>query len=388
MRKKLLFKFLTILNKLLPKYDHVMLHGNKNLDDNILAIAKFVVENYRMKIYFGVSGEYEQYARKLLPAEINIIPTRSVAYFIKYLTSRYVFFTTGSFLNSFSKRQVAINIWHGILYKRVKKLRGFPGIPAHVTVATSPLTQVMFSEAFGVSLDDVIISGYPRNDVLLNAKNNKVTIKNRILEDDLNMKKIILWMPTFRQNSIKGLNQDGMFMNNPFNLDYFDEAQFNDLLKKYDVLCFIKPHPAAQKINNCKDLSNLKFIDDKWIAKKGISLYQLVACSDILISDISSIIADYLLLDNPILCVCSDMDSYKNTRGFYFENIEEWLPSKFINTQNELCSALEIVLKTGEDLYKEKRQKIKNLFYADQDTNSTKRLVDHVFISRIQKKIN
>lgn len=363
-----------------------MLHGNKNLDDNTLSIAKFIYENYKIKIYFGVSKQYEKYAKKLLPPGINVIQTRSFTYFIKYLTSRYIFFTTGSFLNSFSKRQVTVNVWHGILYKRVKKLRGYPGIPAHLTVATSPLTKVMFSEAFGVLEKDVVSSGYPRNDVMLEAKDNISIIRANVGSNFLPFKKIILWMPTFRQNSIKGLTQDGQFMDNPFNLDTFDVFQFNEFLKKYEILCLIKPHPAAQKNNHLSDFSHLKFIDDKWIARKGITLYQLVACSDILLSDVSSIIADYLLMNNPILCVCSDLEIYKSTRGFYFENIEDWLPSNVLDNQEDMVNSLENLFLTGIDPYEEKRKKIRDSFFSDQDAFSTQRLVESVFKSSVQKK--
>lgn len=364
-----------------------MLHGNRNLDDNTIAIAKYVFENYNIKIYFGVSKEYLPYAQKLLPAGITIIQTRTFFYFKKYLTSKYLFITIGTFLNSFSKRQVAVNVWHGILYKRVKKLRGFPGIPAQVTVATSPLTEKMFSEAFGVPPREIVISGYPRNDVMLDSKNNCLSIRRNLDADFNQFKNVIIWMPTFRQNSIKGLAQDGKFMENPFNLDPFDVNQFNELLKRHNVLCLIKPHPAAQKLKGFTDSSHLKYINDKWIANKGITNYQLFACTDMLISDVSSIIADYLLLDNPVLCVCSDLDIYQNTRGFYFENIEEWLPSRVLTSQDELFSSLDALLTSGIDLHKSKREKLKNLFFSKQDSNSTKRLVEFVFNSQVQKKV-
>lgn len=386
MRRKILFILLTLINKILPKFDQVMLHGNSNLDDNTIAIAKYIVENYKIKVYFGVSKDYIQYAQKILPKEIIIIPTRTYFYFKKYLTSKYIFFTTGSFLNTFSKRQVAVNVWHGILYKKVKKLRGYPGVPAHVTVATSPLTQIMFSAAFGVPENDMVISGYPRNDVLLNSKNEKFSILNRLDGNLKSFKKVILWMPTFRQSTINVLAQDGRIMDNPFNLDLFDVYQFNELLKSHDSICLVKPHPAAQNIKGFNDLSNLKYIDDKWIVRQGITLYQLVGCSDMLISDLSSIIADYLLLDNPVLCVCSDLDTYQNTRGFYFENIEDWLPGKVINNQQELSELLSSLLTTGIDACEAKRKGIKDLFFSQKDCLSTKRLVEYVFNNNVSRR--
>ena len=70
----------------------------------------------------------------------------------------------------------------------------------------------------------------------------------------------------------------------------------------------------------------MAFIDDQWISERGVTLYQLVGSTDLLISDVSSVVIDYLLLDQPILCVSTDFEAYKKNRGFYFEAIEEWLP--------------------------------------------------------------
>lgn len=377
MRNRVLFQFFTMLNKVLPKYNRVMIHGNTNLDDNAIEIAKSIRRNSNIPIVYAASGQYLDYVSKLLPENIRLVKSSTPFYMWLYMTSKYVFFTTGSFLNSFSKGQVAINVWHGILYKRIKKLRGLPGIPANITVATSPLTQKMFSEAFGVKPADVFISGYPRNDVILKGKDEKSGIQKKLGFEAFD--KLILWMPTFRQNNIKGLPLDGNQMDNPFNLEHFDEDAFNVLLKQHNTLCLVKPHPAAEKLKGFNNLENLQYINDLWIAKNGITLYELLGASDILLSDVSSVIIDYLLLDQPVLCVCSDLKEYQDTRGFYFENIRDWLPSPVLTTQKELSLNLERLLISGIDPLETKRNNLKNKFFSKCDTNSAERLVNRVF---------
>lgn len=355
-----------------------MLHGNKNLDDNTLEIAKYISKNYSIKVYYSVSKQYLKFAREILPENVILVQSRTVKYVLKWLTSQYIFFTTGPFLNSFSKRQVSVNVWHGVLYKRVKKLRGYRGIPASITVGTSPLTQNMFAEAFGVKKENVILSGYPRNDAMIAAHQNKCLVKNKISGDIHNCEKIIIWLPTFRQNKVVGLAQDGSKMDNPFNLDKLEIDKLNQILVENKAICLVKPHPVAQKHFGFENLSNLLFIDDFWVAKRGITLYQLIGCSDMLISDVSSVIIDYLLLDKPIICALSDFESYKKTRGFYFEDMHNWLPSDIFNEQEGFLNHLNEILKTGKDPFEQKRKDIKNKFFTHNDTNSAERLVKYV----------
>lgn len=373
-------RILTFINKLLPKYNHIIVQGFPDGESSAVEVANNLSSYYNYPVYFAISKSISNaQVSRVLNKEVKILKGKSIRFSVLYLTAKYLFFTHGSRLLSFSKRQTAVNIWHGILYKNVGILNNKSGIPADITVGTSTMTRKMFSRAFGVAESSVLISGYPRNDILLRSKTDKNSIKQKIGEKLDSFKKIIIWLPTYRKSVIGEIRVDGTEVNNPFYIEGFDVNRFNQLLKEYNTLCIVKPHPMAPRFDNISDLENLKFIDDEWILDKGITLYHLVGCTDMLISDVSSIIIDYMLMDQPIVCVSTDFEEYKKTRGFYFNDIENWIPTKVIKNQNEFIEYLDYLLLNEEDPYEDKREALKHEFFESPFNNSTKKLLDQIF---------
>lgn len=374
----LLRELYTLINKILPKTEKVIVQGFPNIEASAIEVANYIAKHYQLPVFYIISGGQEVHPRKLLDERINVIENKSIVYIRHYFTSRYIFFTHGSPLRSFSERQKVINIWHGLLYKKVGILAGDTGIPADITVGTSQLSKPMFSKAFGVSEESVVITGYPRNDVLLRAKREKEHLKNRIDRRFKSFEKVIIWLPTFRKSVVGNIRSDGKEVGNPFYIENFDLEGFQNLLKDKNTLCIIKPHPMAPRFDQIDTSSNLLYIDDQWLSEKGISLYQLVGCTDVLVSDVSSIITDYLMLDKPVVCVSTDFEEYKKTRGFYFQDIEEWIPSTILRDQFDFFEYLENILSTGIDPFDEKRKRLKKEFFEFHDSKSTKRLVEYV----------
>lgn len=380
----MLRKILTFLNKLLPKYNHVIIQGFPIGESSAIEVANYISVNFKTPVYYAIStNKINLKSLGIINEDISFLNINTLYFRYKYLTAKYLFFTHGSPLSSFSKRQTAVNLWHGILYKNVGLLNNHSGVPAHVTVGTSNLTRTMFSEAFGVNESDVYISGYPRNDALLRTKNNKNNIIRKIGEGFETFDKVIIWLPTYRKSVRGDIRLDGIEVDNPFYIKDFDVERFNQVLRTHNTLCIIKPHPMAPAFEHINDLENLKFINDKWVLDKGITLYQLVGCTDILISDVSSIIIDYMLIDKPIVCVSTDFEEYKDTRGFYFKDIENWIPTKVIKEQDEFIKYISLLLNENKDPYENKRRQLKDLFFTNQDDKSTKRLVDYVLKEKV-----
>ena len=382
--KALRLKILSALNEMLPKYNRVLIMGFPNVESSAIATANYIASHYDIPVSYVVSKKRQDDPRGLLLPGVKVIPKNGSlkaqwSFMWQLFTTKYLFLTHGIYLSSFSKRQVVTNIWHGILYKKIGILLGGRGIPAHVTVGTSPLTRKMFSEAFGVPEARVFVSGYPRNDHLLDGKAHKTGIREKVDLGLRHYKKVLIWMPTFRQNINKVSWHDGIESGNPFYIANFDVVRFNEILRESNSFCLVKPHPMAIKYAATDNLSHMAFIDDQWISDRGVTLYQLVGSTDILISDVSSVVIDYLLLDQPILCVSTDFETYKKNRGFYFEAIEEWLPGPLLRNEEMLFEALENVLKSGGDEYEAKRKTLKERFFTHHDAKSTERLVEYVF---------
>src|SRR5690606_34282907 len=169
-----------------------------------------------------------------------------------------IFFTHGSTLNSFSKRQVVVNIWHGLCFKPVGILIGNKGIKADLTVSTSEFTKPMFMKSFGVSYEKVIGSGYPRNDILIREKPNAALYRQKLNLG--HFEKVIIWLPTYRKAVIGEIRNDGTEAGNPFYIRDFNLSRFNDLLSSHNAVCFVKPHPMAPQYESQEKQSNVVFI--------------------------------------------------------------------------------------------------------------------------------
>src|SRR5690606_34113228 len=109
----------TFLNRLFPKFKQVIVQGFPNTESGAIQVANYIAENYEMQVIFAISKYNNDDPKKLLDSRILILEKTSLKFRLKYLTSKFIFFTHGSPLSSFSKRQTAINLWHGLLYKKV-----------------------------------------------------------------------------------------------------------------------------------------------------------------------------------------------------------------------------------------------------------------------------
>ena len=128
-------------------------------------------------------------------------------------------------------------------------------------------------------------------------------------------KQIIIYAPTFRDTG-KGRSE---FIPN---IDF--EKLSRELLS--NQLLIICPHPVMKKKIVDKDYENIKVVRD-------FSTDNLMMISDMLITDYSSVIFQYSLLNKPMVFYCYDLDSY--SRDFYL-NYPNDLPGEVLKTQSEL----------------------------------------------------
>src|SRR5690606_28157325 len=130
------------------------------------------------------------------------------------------------FLTKLSGNQVVVNIWHGLPYKKIRKMVGGEDLLANFTVGTSFPTKKIFSESFGVAEETVVTTGYPRNDQLIRAKENKKTILASVDAEFLKYEHLVIWLPTYRKNTVGVSREDGQEIGNPFYIPNFDVDGF------------------------------------------------------------------------------------------------------------------------------------------------------------------
>lgn len=188
----------------------------------------------------------------------------------------------------------------------------------------------------------VIETGWPKLDIYATSKLESHSKKETLLKTH-KANTVILFAPTFSPKLTSA----------PYLLE-----QFKALAKNTNYVILIKFHPLMKTewINIYKDLanttSNIIFIEEK-------SIINTLLISDILISDTSSVIYEFLLLDKPVIT---------------FKNI-----SKHINWENSHdYNALSQLVETNlnKDLFANKRQDIFNEFHPYKDGKSALRMVE------------
>ena len=178
-------------------------------------------------------------------------------------------------------------------------------------------------------------------------------------------KKVVLYAPTFRERGAVTLPFDPDKLLDALNGKFGTPPEFdedgNELLKyESDYVILTKLH----YLNTLKT-QHPAIIDCTEYGK----ITDLMKISDILISDYSSLILDFALLNKPIVLFQYDYFQYTHSRGVYFD-FEDYLPAKQIIDREIDLYRMDWSNLDGNN------QKIIETFYPLEDGNSTRRIVE------------
>lgn len=273
------------------------------------------------------------------------------------------------YLEYTSEQQLKVQLWHGV---GLKPIRDRSNLRYDYFISPSDWTnETNFNKVF--KSKKFVNFGYPRNDVLLRKelqKNDLIlcdkNIYSLIKNDRLEGYKILLYMPTFRENGFEGF---------PINFD-----KMNENLEFLKIKLYVKLHPYVLKkyfdsIKNSKNYKNIIFYNTQG------DIYPILREVDILITDYSSIAYDFLFLNRPIIFFIYDYIEYIGVREecignkFLFD-FYDYTPGDKVKTQDELI--LSILNNINEDKYEIQRMNIRDKFFDYIDTNSSKRIFDKV----------
>lgn len=231
---------------------------------------------------------------------------------------------------------------------------------------TSLLCASVHSALYKVKLENSFCLGYARNDNLLMSDRGSVIgkwIKSKI---NYSYSKIVVYAPTYRdyegayENSILGFQ---------VNLKELDDFLINNR-----ILLIVKMHPL-QKISNNRLPKSVILYEKSY----DFSLYDLLCVSDILISDYSSVMHDYILTKKPVILNLFDESKFKDTRGFSFDPINVVMPGEIVHDFNEFKQSLLKIIQGDYDCQND--EKICSMFHKNIDNNSTNRSA--LFIKKI-----
>jgi CDP-glycerol glycerophosphotransferase len=341
-----------------PKYLYEYLY--ENYDDKYDFV--WVLNNRKVKI----------------PGNPKIVKRFSLDYYREVARSKY-WVINGRQTDILTKRdgQEIVSTWHGTplkklgldigdVYTRNPMIKqSYIDISRKWDYLISPnrYTTEILKSAFGYQ-KEIFETGYPRNDILYNADEDKI---NQV-KSSLNIpkdKKVILYAPTWRDDEFE---ENGDIR---FELKLELDKLKKELGDEYIIL--IRTHYfVADKID-------LKGADDfVFNVSKYDDIAELYLISDILITDYSSVFFDYANLRKPILYYTYDLEKYENVlRGFYID-IHEDVPGPLLKTTDEVIDAIKNIESLKSE-YQEKYDKFYERFCSIEDGNASKRIVEKVW---------
>ena len=176
-----------------------------------------------------------------------------------------------------------------------------------------------------------------------NADPQKIVISSMIRDDNLNKKQSdssdshfnILYLPTFRGKSSR----------NPLLDENLDEI--NRFLASHDLFFYAKPHRAEKAVWPSAHFPNFSILDS------SVDIYELPFRVDLVISDYSSGIYDFLLFNVPVLSFPFDLESYLSSERKTYWPYFDTCPGQVVRTFRELSSLI-LDIKNSPKAYSDK----------------------------------
>ncbi|MFC9510341.1 CDP-glycerol glycerophosphotransferase family protein [Streptomyces sp. NPDC057002] len=235
------------------------------------------------------------------------------------------------------------------------------------SVSANSHTTRMWERAYPshyVSLDH----GYPRNDVYYTATADDI----RAVRDRLGIdpgRRAVLYAPTHRDYEAGWTPR-------------LDLAALADRLGE-DTVLLVRGHyfygGAASPLTNLRrtgriiDVSSYDPVEDLCLA------------ADVLVTDYSSIMFDYANLDRPIVIHADDWETYRTTRGVYFDLMDQ-APGPVARTQQELTEILTTEAWRDESAAKT-RAVFRRRFCEYDDGRAAERVVRRVFLGQDERSL-
>lgn len=315
------------------------------------------------------------------PMSTRVVKRLSPLYYYYLATSKY-WINNQNFPSYISKRKknVYLQTWHGTPIKKMLfdletihgREEGYVGRIKKATeqwsylISQNDYASKNFRTAFRYN-GPILEEGYPRNDILVNNPEKRMIInKIRNTYSIPPSKKIILYAPTFRDNAK---------VENKFESDIkIDFKEFYDRFGDEYVLLLRMHVTASSEIDIPKEYEN-NIIN----ASSYPDIQELYLITDILITDYSSVLFDFAVMERPIIFYAYDLEEYKNDiRGAYLD-YEQEVPGKIVKSQKELFDAIEKI-ETLNLKYKDKLSEFKDKYAPLDDGNASNRIVKKILL--------
>lgn len=363
---------------------------NCKVDKNIILFESMLGRNYSCSpkaiyekmVEMGLDQKYEIYWIKERRVNFKVpvgrfqYVTRNSLKYHKLLAKAgtWVFNTRQPDYVKKRPEQHYIQTWHGTPLKKLALdmedvfMAGNAGIESYKSnfwrhtrrwdylIAPNQYSSDIFRRCFDFKKEMLEI-GYPRNDVLINhneeAYINQLKEKFKLPKD----KKIILYAPTWRDN--ESISKGKYIFNPHINFDKLywalsDEYMF---IVKYHYL-------IADGLDFSRFGGFIRAIDT--------DISDLYLVSDIHMTDYSSTMFDFAVLNRPLLFYTYDLEAYAKGRGMYFD-FEAEAPGPFFFETEELIAFLK---NPNYEQYAERYKAFREKFCSWDDGHASEKVVE------------
>jgi len=321
----------------------------------------------------------EALLRSLSVPGIQTIPKRSVRGVLAFLTARHVMTTSRLYGDHRPpSSQVVVSLWHGEPPTKVTaRFSGRGGVHSTYAPVCSTVGRAYRAAEFDMHPLQVPIVGAPRNDRMLSA--DRAALRSRLLGADAD-RPTLLWMPSFRvgrYGAERRADTAGVPDQGPF--PPADLQRLDAWLDEHGARIVLKVHPRdAETFTG--DFRAIRVLHGPELESHMTTLYPVLSAFDGLITDMSSVWLDYLLLDKPMVFAFPDIADYRAGRGLNLEPYEHWVPGPLTTDVDQMIAAVRDVVE-GRDPMAEERSRARVRFHQFLDGNSTARLLDGLGIA-------
>ena len=227
------------------------------------------------------------------------------------------------------------------------------------SVSANPFSTLIWERVYPVRCE-TLETGYPRNDVLALAGADD-THRIRAELGVADGQSVVLYAPTHREYADDPTP--------PLDLAKLASALGPDFVVMARLHYFYDAHPVLRALHEegrIRDVANHPSVEELCIA------------ADVLVTDYSSLMFDYAVLDRPIVIHAPDWEVYREQRGTYFDLMAE-APGPVTRSEDQLVD----VLRSGAgdaDLARAARAAFRRRFCSLEDGGAAERVVRRVFL--------
>lgn len=281
-----------------------------------------------------------------------------------YIVTHSTYADLFQFINNNSRK--VVQLWHGIPIKKIgyddfrhseNKLKIFllPFLKARysLVISSSEVDKINMATAFKTPKHDVVVTGYPRNDIFSTDKLNLIKFK-------------VLYAPTLRDKVNDEVNL--------FDSYGFKSEEILNFLEEHNIYLDIKMHPANKidiRFKNAIDSKYIQFLESK------IEINDILQDYSIVISDYSGLYVDYLLTNRPIIFAPFDYEKYITKDRELYYDYDEVTPGPKCKNWGEVLEWIE-KFKEGPNLFAKERKLMKDRFHKYQDGKSCERVYNEI----------